>query len=73
MQDVRVAAGIFECDNAIGMSVRRVDVVACVNCGNRKVIWDVTMMAGTDEMKGSLLKSQIVQMMVPAETTDRHR
>jgi hypothetical protein len=38
MQDVRVAAGRFECDNAIGMGVRRVDVVACVNCRNRKVI-----------------------------------
>ena len=30
--------GRFECDDAIGMSVGRVDVVACANCRNRKVV-----------------------------------
>ena len=38
MQDAKVAAGRFKCGNAIGMSVRRVDVVACANFRNRKVV-----------------------------------
>jgi len=42
MQYMNKVAGRFECnDGGIGfsheMSVGRVDVIVCVNCGNRKV------------------------------------
>ena len=93
MQYAKKAAGRFECnDGVIGfghrMSVGRIDMVVCVNCGNRNVVRDVMMMAGTDDTDGSLSKSrigaedgpcrnygqaQIKHRMVPAETTDRRR
>ena len=43
MQYMKKAVGWFECnDGGIGfsheMSVRRVDVIVCVNCENRKVV-----------------------------------
>jgi hypothetical protein len=44
----------------IGMSVARVDVVVCVNCGNRKVV-------------GDDIPYRNLELMVPAETTDRRR
>jgi len=57
MQYAKKAAGRFECnDGVIGfghrMSVGRIDMVVCVNCGNRNVVRDVMMMAGTDDTDG---------------------